>query len=180
MPGFNISGLEKNSPSATAEPFFTYRWSIFFNEIQGLKNVVMYAMSCQRPSVEFDRTQMHNKQNHLNLPGKHKWNPIVVKFYEIVDISTPTEIFSYWTGSGAGGLLDLNTNTLRKKFSTKASIYLEDGQGSHVHTYSLYNVWPCKIDPSELDYTNSNVSTVSVTLSYDNADELADYDESGN
>ena len=80
MPGFNINGDGKG-PSSLVEVVRTHRWRLEFLQIQGLRDIQQYALSCQRPSMEIDTIVMHNGQTRINLPGKYKWNPINVKFY---------------------------------------------------------------------------------------------------
>lgn len=171
MPGFNITSANSGTgsgPSATTESTRSHRWKFTFLGIGSLDQVVMYALSCQRPTIEIDNIPFHYKQTVAYLPGKHKWNPISVKFYEMLDgVNTASKIFTYW----ANGVISIDTNTINPKFAGRASISTLDGAGSEQYYYTLYNVWPGKIEPSELDYSNSTLATIQVTLNYDAVEE---------
>ena len=171
MPGFSINGVDKG-PNPNVEPYRAHRWSFIFAQILDLADVELYALSCQRPSVDFDTITIHNQQTRINMPGKHKWNPINVKFYEVQQFGTATarEIFDYWAG-GDNSVLDFKTNTLTKDFRTTAKVILESGVGKGTHGYELFNAWPSKISPSELSYSSSDLATVQITLTYDSARE---------
>ena len=171
MPGFNINATGAG-PNANVEPAHSHRWLFEFDQVGAMNGVALYAMQTQRPSVEFDVNKMHHGQTQIYMPGKHKWNPINVKFYEILDSvpgggSTAFEIFMYWAENANTAVVFLEQNKLNKDFRTSCGIYLLDGRGGRVHHYSLSNTWPSKVEPSELVFTNSDISTIQVTLHYD-------------
>jgi len=171
MPGFNING-DGSGPASLTEVVRTHRWRLEFDQIHKLSNVQLYALSCQRPSMQIDTNNMHYKQNQIRMPAKYRWNPINVKFYETADFElgvTTSSIFDYWANNNP--VVNFNTNTINNKFRTNTSIYLETGDGSDIHLYVLNNAWPSKVDPSELSYANSDISTIQVTLTYDSASE---------
>lgn len=172
MPGFKINGAGQG-PNADVEPARVHRFSFRFDTLGGLRDVVLYALSSQRPSVEIDQIKIHHKQTEAYLPGKHKWSAINVKFYELTQGlaggTTSSQIFNYWAG-GQGGPIDFRSNSIRNGFGkADVDINLEDGQGSPVHIYKLYGVWPTKVEPVELNYSSSDLSTVQVTFRYDSA-----------
>jgi len=177
MPGFNINQAVADgvrAPSATVESVRLSRWSLQFDGIPSLGDVVLYAQSCQRPSFEIDTIVLHNKQNQIRMPGKYRWAPINVKFYEILDLNgntTPSILFNYWSSGGNKSVADFKINGLNKDFRTTVEIYLEDGSGKTVHTYQLWNAWPFKIEPTELNFTTSDIGTTVVSLNYDSAQE---------
>jgi phage tail-like protein len=170
MPGFNINGDGKG-PSSLVEVVRTHRWRLEFLQIQGLRDIQQYALSCQRPSMEIDTIVMHNGQTRINLPGKYKWNPINVKFYEVLTSggTTALKIFEYWSES-ARAVVNFNTNTINPEFrSSNTNISLEDGAGNWQHLYVLQNAWPSKVAPADLTYSSSDIATIQVTLTYDSA-----------
>jgi len=174
MPGFVING-QGRGPNATIETVRTHRWRFEFPQIRRLEQVVLYAMSCQRPTPQIDMITMHNGQTQIHMPGKYKWNPINAKFYERADrgaaVQTSTrDIFMYWA-HGGNSVVDFTSNTVNKQFRAIAKIFLDDGVGRPVHIYTLKNIWPQKITPSELNYTSSEIATIQVTFVYDSADE---------
>ena len=177
MPGFKINNVESErpGPNPLVEAIRSHRWRFEFTNIGTLRDVVVYAQSCQVPSVEIDVIEIHNRQTKIHMPGKYKWSPINVKFYAMSpDGGGPASnlsLFKYWS-SGANAVVNFSNNTVNKDFRTQAIVVLEDGLGSDVHTYKLSNVWPSKVEGSELNYTSSELATISVTLVYDSADEI--------
>jgi hypothetical protein len=173
MPGFSINGSK--GPDPNVEPYRAHRWSFIFAQVHDLADVELYAMTCQRPSVDFDTITLHNQQTRINMPGKHKWNPINVKFYEVqqFEVASARKLFDYWA-NGSNGPLNYKTNTLNKDFRTTATVVLESGIGVGTHGYELYNTWPSKVAPSELNYSSSDLTTIQVTLTYDSAREDLD------
>jgi len=175
MPGFIING-EGFGPKATSETARVYRWTLQFDSIGPMIDVALYALSVQRPSPEFEVQYMHHKQAKINLPGKIKWNPINVKFYEVidgVDTATAQAIWIYWSNvmEYTTNKLVVRNNSAGINFRTTCRIYTEDGLGSRYHKYTLYNVWPSKIDPAEFTYTDTAISTIGVTFQYDACEE---------
>jgi hypothetical protein len=167
MPGFKLNGQDKG-PSAQVEPARAHRFSFRF---EALKNIALYALSTQRPSVEFDQVKLFHKQTEVYLPAKHRWSPITVKFYELVQGlpggTTAAQLFSYWA---KGKPLIYSRNTLAAGFGkSNVDIDMEDGFGARVHLYKLYGAWPTKVEPSELNYSNTELATVAVTFRYDSA-----------
>lgn len=172
MPGFRINN-GGSGPDPIVEAIRSHRWRFEFTNIGTLSDVVLYAHTCQIPSVDIEITKIHNRQTEINMPGKYKWNPINVKFYEVAwgpTSGTALDIFKYWS-SGANAVVNFSSNTVNKDFRTQAAITLEDGEGGGLHTYKLSNVWPSKVEGSELSYTNNELATISVTLVYDSAEE---------
>jgi len=173
MPGFKING-EGSGPNAGVEPAFTHRWLFEFDQVGTMKGVALYAMSTQRPSAEIDVIKFHHGQTEANLPGKNRWSPINVKFYEILNglpegDNTAREIFTYWAENVNSAVVLLADGKINPNFRTGCTISMLDGLGEPKHLYSLSNVWPIKIEPSELNYSSSELATVQVTLRYDAA-----------
>ena len=173
MPGFSINGAGRG-PNANVQPAFSHRWLFEFDQIGTMKGVALYAMSTQRPSVEIDTVKLHLGQTEIYMPGKHRWSPINVKFYELIDglpdgDTTAREIFVYWAKNVNSAVILLAQGRINPNFRATCSISLQDGLGESKHTYSLSNVWPIKIEPSELTYATGEISTVQVTLRYDAA-----------
>ena len=197
MPGFNINGTGEG-PYANVEPMRAHRWKIEFSGNPRLQSgsktgflFSAYALSCQRPTVQIEIIKMHNSQNQVHLPGKHFWNPINVKFYDVAPDSdnldepalhnggqwfssttTAQEIFKWWSDL----VVNFSSNTISSSWldvqaDIKQTVGSTGGVTAPVHGYTLYRVWPSKVEPSELSYAVSDIATVNVTLSYDVAEE---------
>jgi len=171
MPGFNIYGEgASSSPDALVEAGRLHRWRVDF---KGGERFALYAHSCQRPSPEFSIIIIHHGINEIKMPGKYKWSPVTIKFYEIGDEvnMTARAIFKLWSGGLSGNVLDIRKQHIVKQFYNELKVTMEDGAGGNYWEYTLYRAWPSKVDPTELTYTSSDIATVSVTFNYDAADE---------
>lgn len=173
MPGFIIGSTDARGPSPTVETARSHRWRI---EIYGTylpesPDVVFYAHSCTRPSIEIDPIKMHHRQNEINLPGKYRYGTITLKFYEKItaDADSTAEYFHRWWSKV---VTTASAHTINPTaYRTRVAIYLTDGAGKTIHWYKLHNAWPAKVEGSELDYSVSEIATITVTIVFDWADE---------
>jgi len=178
MPGFRINN-EGVGPSAAVEVSRVHRWRLSFDAIGAFNDVVMYAQSAERPSVEINVDEFHNRQTMAWIAGKHRWNPIDVVLYEIVEglpATTASELFNYWAMDPNTSVVDTDTNTLNRNYKAHTClIEMLDGRGDDagvMHRYKLYNVWPSNIRPGELTYEESSLATTRITFHYDQAEEF--------
>lgn len=170
MPGFNINGQgAATNPQPWVETARAHRWEVIIDHAQWGNEVAAYAYSVGRPSLEFDKIIMHHRQNEIVLPGKYRWGSIDLKIYERFDnggqdmgASILREWWSKVVANAAAHSLNLPAD-LKKN----VRIRLLDGHGSAVWTYALSGAFPLKVTGSELDYSNTELATVAVTLVFD-------------
>jgi hypothetical protein len=208
MPGFNIPSIIagchdefaveategtvgiRRQPSSSIETFRSHRFrfeilgrEVGFGLAQGIWQA--YPLRCSRPSVEIDEITIHNGPDQIYRPGKVKWSPIQLTFYEIAELGedlTPSAIFTMW----AENTIDLKNSTIGKpsptlgqrrrrgrRFHFDASLDMLDGRGDVLWSYRLYNCWPTKISPANVSYDESNILTTEITLRFDKANELS-------
>ena len=199
MPGFKIGGRESSGPSSRRELARSHRWLVSIPDFsdQGLN---FFAHSCDRPVVEFDVHTIHQGQNRIYAPGRHKWNPITIKFYEILSEFGNTQAQEVPTEAGGivaastptpTGLFDSTANELYKWWSSRmlnvvgnyfvspniadlkkeTVISLLDGAGGPIWKYTLHGSFPSKVAPTGLSYSETGMAEISVTLQYDAAQE---------
>lgn len=140
-------------------------------------NFMIYAYKCGRPSVEIEEAVIHHGQDEIYVPGKTKWQPIEFGFYERLEtasdnISGNNETAKYFFTWWANDMIKIRRseyNEDKLKYLLRVNIFLLDGVGAKSHYYSLFDAWPTKVSPSELDYTDSNLSEISVTMRYSKA-----------
>jgi hypothetical protein len=199
MPGFNIPSIIagchdefavkategtvgiRRQPSSSIETFRSHRFRF---EILGNAELSQgiwqaYPLRCSRPSVEIDEITIHNGPDQIYRPGKVKWSPIQLTFYEIAEPGedlTPSAIFTMW----AENTINLQNSTIGKPRPTPgqrrlhfdAILDMLDGRGDVLWSYSLYNCWPTKVSPANISYDESNILTTEITLRFDKANEL--------
>lgn len=191
MPGFNIpsssaSCLDKDAfqgasaydgPDPNMEYARNNRWLIEFLEPFGSKNngILLYAHKCSRPSPEIDEIKIHQGQDEIFRPGKNRWSPVEFTFYEKapgdpVTVDEAAErIYNWW------GKIMIN---LERSIHNDPSDYLKnctlqmlDGSGNPIWNYYIYECWPMTIKANDLDYSDSNIAEITVTLRYNKAKE---------
>ncbi len=198
MPGFNIplrpevvSGIERfggpvgnpAGPSNVIETARTYRF-----ELQSLKpleyvnpSLLWNVKSIKRPSLQFDEIVIHSGQDEIYRPGKSKWQPVDIVFYEPISYGNRSllsgGVYAWW----AGRMTDATNSTQRRAgimtpnattgFYFNAQIDMRDGEGRVVWSYILYECWPISVTPGDLDYGSTDLATTTVTLRYNRAGE---------
>jgi phage tail-like protein len=66
---------------------------------------------------------------------------------------------------------DMNAITVAipQEYKKQASLVMTKGDGSVSEKWTLFNCWPKELDWKDLDYTNSEIATVAVSMRYDRA-----------
>lgn len=185
MPGFNI-------PRPGRQPAKTYgsntqeagRMHRFFVSISGSgagisdgtplgSDVTFNVKSVTRPGVEYDEIIVHSGQSQIPLPGKDKFKPIEITFYEALSKdggaykdmltdglhrSLPSLNYGagyYWTGY------------IRASYKFNMKIFMLEGKGNKYLTYSLFGCHVASLDPGDLSYADNEISTTTVTVKYE-------------
>lgn len=154
-----------------------------FSALAPNTTINFFPLKITRPSVEIDTITIHNGQDEIFRPGKHHHQPIEADFYETVDpagdvnspaLISPTNVtaralFGWWYD----GTLDYSQSQLREPtaFNSTVNIVQEDGIGQDIWNYWLYNAWPDKVTPKDLDYSDSNISLTTVRIKYNKIEE---------
>lgn len=180
-----------------------WRVSIQGGSPQFNRDILLGAFSVQRPGPEIDQVTLHHKQTEMYMPGKHRWGVIDIIFYELVheeqDSSgrvvrsvnaTASEIFKLWGNS----VVDLARNNHLNGFKRTIVIdQLSGGGGGRsslvttdnltgtfdefdvpsIYTYKCIGAWPIRVDPTELNYSSSELSTTKVAFRFDAVEEMS-------
>lgn len=187
MPGFNIPNVDPGcndanlnndvgytGPVSAIEIARNHRWIFEVLEPFGSLSdgILLYARKCTRPSPEIEEITIHHSQEQITRPGKHKWNPIEFSFYEkVTGTGSPYDevalkIYEWWATS----MLVLEQSRYNDlSYLKTGALQMVDGSGFAIWQYRLFNCWPSKVTPSELDYSNTDLAEITVTLRYDKA-----------
>ena len=187
MPGFKIdislqdscsdAGQSKESKyiggSNVVEVARLCRWSLSLEPLSGdTDKISIHAFKCSRPIVEFEEITVHHGQEEIYRPGKQKYSPLEVQYYEVLGDSSPgfnnkvgKKLYNWWSAVVTRSRLS-NQNSLSDYYLKQGELLELDGNGDEITNYILANVWPLKITPVELDYTNTDLSSTSVTFRY--------------
>lgn len=186
--------LNRENPEYDVETFRKYRYNTtIYNLELGGKTVspTIYLESVGRPKLEFDKITIHHGQDEIYRPGKSRWAPIVMSFYEVVGASIGTGKNTYswqvaesiyrWANNKLTRFgLQQETNPSNRyssiqkasEFYKNVSIVVESGEGYKLREYFLYECWPSSITPSELSYSSNEIAKIELELTYNRADEM--------
>jgi hypothetical protein len=166
MPGFNIPDGEaafQFSPRATIETRRRHRWR-FSTLSESVKDILIYALKADRPKPVIDKITIHHGQDRIYIPGKNHWEPIDVTFYEVENPDAAQKITDWLQEVVLFDMAELNGD-----FRAQGNLEMLDGSGDPTWTAKLFNCWPVQMTPEQLDYSSSEISTITVTISYDKA-----------
>lgn len=200
MPGFNIplrpevvSGIERfggpvgnqpAEPSNVLETARQYRFLLSgFKPNEYVSSYINFNVkTIQRPQVQFDEIVIHSGQDEIYRPGKTKWQPIDIVFYETLSSQSKSivsySIYDWWSRR----MINIVDSTQRVAgvmtpdpttgFYFNAQIDMLDGLGDVIWSYILYECWPVQVKPGDLDYSATAIADTTVTLRYNRASEL--------
>lgn len=179
VPGFKITTQTKCQDPAdnSSDPGITgtldsqrshrYLLTVF----QPIKDILVAAHKASRPAPNFDKITMHRGQEEIYLPGKIRWKPIEVTFYQAqlssgVDTAA-SKIYSWW----ANTVYSISSGSLQSDYQTNADLAMLDGNGQPNWVYHMLEAWPEDITPTELDYSASAIAEITVKIAYNKCTE---------
>jgi len=152
-----------------------HRWVINILEPLGSvrDGILIYAHKCGRPVPEVDQIKIHHGQDEIYRPGKNRWSPIDISFYEKAPgqdklINETAQRLYRWFAQTT----IITAQSIQGDLSTylkSTTVKMVDGAGNGIWNYFLYNSWPMKITPTELDYADTSLGEITMTLSFDKA-----------
>jgi hypothetical protein len=170
MPGFNICGTG-DGPSATIETRRKHRW--LFQTLgkgggdQFPANVLLILQSAQRPDFKFEEPEMHHNQEVARFAGKQDWEPITLTWYDAEQPQDASaQIWDWFEHVVNFAGADVQIPGLYK---AEGRLQMQDGNGTPSETWRLCNTWPKEFNGGDLDYTDTEIATVEVTMRFDRA-----------
>lgn len=187
MPGFAVTGQETganngqgNVPQATAEFRRKHRWRVQTGLGLTKGDDWTYLQKAQRPHFKYDEPVVHHNEEEAWYAGKRHWEPINFTFYDKVgsgaggaagssDISADIQA---WLGGTSqfqvGDWANANTS-LPSVYKQPITMQMLAGNGVADETWTLLNAWAKEANFNELDYTNTEIQTLTVIVRYDRA-----------
>jgi len=145
----------------------------------GTNDIMLFAHKCARPSPEVDEITIHHGQNEIYRPGKHRWKPLDITFYEVLDTVTDDDgaiilqsnrtaklIYKWWAQTM---ILSGLRHNKPSKYLAHGLLRMLDGFGNTVWEYRLYDCWPMKVTPTDADFSDSNIADITLTLRFQKA-----------
>lgn len=126
---------------------------------------IHYVKLAARPQLEIEEQELNFLNGVTWVPGKGRWQPITVTYVDVPD-QEMQGLYS-WIAT----VYDFN-NPVNLKQSEKsgwagtALLTMYDGCGYPLEFWLLQSCFPTSINFGDLDYANSEESTVELTLRY--------------
>lgn len=177
--GGNVCGLDKFGVSIDGDqgqgpllmPKVKYRWRVLFVGLPDPAGVAepltLNSNSVTIPTVSFETQQMHSYNSRAYYAGKHEWGTSSMVFRDTYDNTVSRAI---------GGQLQRQLNHYNQTGFRSAADYkfkaiiqqLDGGHDSAVENIHLCGCFFENVDYGDLDYSNSEARTITVTIRPDN------------
>jgi len=184
MPGFSIStpsgGVIGVGPTSDAKPFFNYTWEIYqlFDLVVDTNSVLAYARDCTLPVFSAIQDTVDGSSLIYKYADKVSWEDIRISFYDIpqsgivlIDLMREWRRRIWTPELGIGQAVE-NDGGLRAGYKKESIITVLNCDETQKRYWILSGSWPKVIKSSELTYTETKVSVVEVTVTYDWADNV--------
>lgn len=160
----------KSGPQLTTDTARSYRY--YFECYMGSDiNLFLMLEKCGRPTLEQDKMVIHYQTEEIYRPGKYRWAPINMVFYEQVKdrFNVIADMMYKWRSK----IIDFDNSVINTvdNYYSQGMLSMTDGYDEPIWNYRLYDCWPSKITPSEMDYSASNICKMDIELSYNKAEE---------
>lgn len=171
MPGFAIGGRGGiNSPANTTETRRRHRW-VFetLGTLAAGRQVLILLKSAGRPHSTIEEVEMHHDQEKVWFAGKHSWEPITLTWYDAEQAPDVSSAIWDWLNT----VIDIPGATTATPSSYKggnATLSMLSANGAVNESWTMFGVWPQDVNWQDLDYTNTEIQEIEVTIRYDRAE----------
>lgn len=166
-----------------------YRWSFALETPCGAVPENLVKIS-SRPQLDIEEQEINYMHGKMWIPGKAAWQTMTVTYYDVVsggsgqgDISNLycwlNTVYEFMPEGSRPPLVGQEaknrqssirgSGTSQRGYAATANLYLYDGIGNQIETWTLEHVWPQSINFMDLDYSSSEELTVELTLRYSSA-----------
>lgn len=165
----------ESSGEGLLHPKLKYRFRVIFENFghnAPATELTKQVINCSRPSLEHEHIEIHVYNSRVNLVGKHSWQPIDMEVRDdssgavqkVVGEQLQRQFDHYNQSSPVAGE--------DYKFNARLQI-LDGGNGAYAPTsleeWSLLGCYIQSSNFNQLDYTASDVVTISLNIRFDNA-----------
>jgi len=124
-----------------------------------------YVKMASRPDITIEDTELNFLNGKTWIPGKASWETITVTYYDAAD-ADGVGLLS-WLATIYDFTSDCRYMASRPQdYAGVGTLVMLDGCGNPIEQWQLYNLWPTSIKFGELDYSQSDVAEVELTLRY--------------
>ena len=171
----NLASDQSASAQGLLMPKLKYRFRVIFENL-GVSTprteLTKQVMDFSRPEVSFDDITVDVYNSKVRLAGKHSWGDISCQVRDDATGAVQKLLgeqlqkqFDFMEQSSAASGIDY-------KFTMRCEI-LDGGNGAHeptvLETWELYGCYLQAVNYNDLNYANSEVVTIGMTIRFDNA-----------
>ena len=142
---------------------WTLSWSGPFGQIPS-----HFVKVAARPRRETDEVELGFLNGTTWIPGKSKWVPLSVTYYDVADASMQSLYDWIATIQDFQDPATLKASEKRGWDGTGILTHY-DGTGKEIEIWELYSAWPKEVDFGGLDTQDSDVATIDITFRYSEA-----------
>lgn len=165
----------QSSGQGLLHPKLKYRYRVIFENFghnAPATELTKQVITCSRPSLEHEHIEIHVYNSRVNLVGKHSWQPIDMEVRDdssgavqkVVGEQLQRQFDHYNQSSPVAGE--------DYKFSARIQI-LDGGNGAYepvsLEEWTLLGCYLQSSNFNQLDYSASDVVTISLNIRFDNA-----------
>lgn len=143
------------------EPKRKFRWILEIDGIDGFT-----AQTAARPAKEHEATEIHYMNQRRYVAGKYTWQPLEITLYDPIAPSAQQKVMQWLRLvhedlTGRMGYAEM----YKRNFSLK----MLSPVGNVVEKWNIIGAWPMSVNPGDLDYSSSELVTISISIRYDEA-----------
>jgi hypothetical protein len=167
MPGFIIGGIGQG-PNHAIETRRKHRW--LFETLDGVddKKILTYLKEATRPHLVIEQSEVYHKQERIYLAGRHSWEPIKLVWYDVADEVDSSDAIWQWVNKVIDFFRDVGVPP-PGSYKKNGRLIMLDGDGRTNENWEIFNCWPAEVNWNAVDYADSEIQTIEVTMRYDRA-----------
>jgi hypothetical protein len=170
MPGFIVGG-KGTGPNHTVETRRRHRW-IFRTLGKGssefASEVLLILKEASRPQFNFEEPVMHHNQEQAYFAGKQTWEAVKLVWYD--GEQNPDISKEMWEWVNTVCNIPAVTVDIPGNYKKQGKLQMLDGAGTSTETWQMYGCWPQSTNWNNLDYSDTEIQTIEVTMRYDRAE----------
>lgn len=152
------------------EPKRNYRFRLEDGETTGW----WWAKTVDKPSFEVSTSEYQLINHKFKFPGITTWKPISITAADIGDVSNllidELRDFGYRNPNDDEGMVGLEKVLDNGSIANNMSIQQLDADGNTIETWTLRGAFITSISFSKLDYSNDDITEITIEVAYDYAD----------
>lgn len=169
MPGFKVNN-QGQGPNHNIETRRKHRWK-FATLGKGTgsfaSEVLLILKEASRPQFNFEEPVMHHNQEQAYFAGKQTWEAVKLVWYD--GEQDPNISQEMWEWVNAVCNIPEVSVAIPSNYKKPGVLQTLNGAGGDTESWSMYGCWPQSTNWNNLDYSDTEIQTIEVTMRYDRA-----------